>query len=852
MIRDRSGGGISLPLKNTRRGRHLPAQRSMAHRNTALTMVFALLLGFMSIAAPTLTATPAHAAPGDPFNPATATVYIAQAPGTPGTTLYRSVTDGTGTTTFVAEGAEANLIYNAVAYNTTDNYIYAMANSNGTASNGTAIPFNSLIRIGQGGYITRVGAATYTTGAPTVLFNVGTIGADGNYYAMTSDSTVMRVINPTTGALVNTINLTSVPNAADLTYSDGFLWGINTGGGVVRINPATGAVVAYPAIVPAATAYGGSWLYGNGNLGFSNNDTGTVYQIKVTNPSAATPSFAVVASNPGPPSGSNDGTSSPGLPADLGIVKTGPAWFSPSGTLTYDITVTNNGPGVSSGFVVSDSVPAPLTNVASTSAGCDIVANDVTCVSGTLAVGASQSFTITAQAPANATAPVTNTATVLGNEEDSNPGNNTSSVTSTPSLPGITFTKTADKTGDLVLGENLTYTFTAENTGNTPLTGVAISEGAFSGTGTLSPLNYAWPGTPGTLLAGETVTATATYVVTQADVDAGSIANTADVTGTPPTGPPVTGTDTFVVPSSDPAPALTVTKTADDSALQSPAKAGDVITYNFTAENTGNVTLTDVVIEDQLAGLSALTYTWSGAAGTLAPGEKVTATATYAITQADIDAGQIVNSATGTGTPPNGPPIVTPPSEVTTTIDPVPGQSFTKTADASAVTDPAKAGQVITYHFTSQNTGNVTLTNVAITDELAGLSPLVYTWPGTAGTLLPGQTVTATATYAITQADIDAGKVSNTALATGTDPSGGTTTPPPGTAVVVVPPTPAATPPPAPVPAVPADPPAPLANTGALAYTGASQFGLPLGLGLLLLVGGAGFLIFGKKKRLHH
>ncbi|WP_419203816.1 DUF7507 domain-containing protein, partial [Paenarthrobacter nitroguajacolicus] len=98
-------------------------------------------------------------------------------------------------------------------------------------------------------------------------------------------------------------------------------------------------------------------------------------------------------------------------------------------------------------------------------------------------------------------------------------------------------------------------------------------------------------------------------------------------------------------------------KSADSSAVQSPSVVGDQITYTFTSKNTGNVKLTNVSITDPLSGLSALTYTWPGTPGELLPGQTVTATATYAITQADIDAGHVANSATTTGTPPVGPPV---------------------------------------------------------------------------------------------------------------------------------------------------------------------------------------------------
>ena len=56
------------------------------------------------------------------------------------------------------------------------------------------------------------------------------------------------------------------------------------------------------------------------------------------------------------------------------------------------------------------------------------------------------------------------------------------------------------------------------------------------------------------LAPGESVTATATYELTQDDVDAGEVENTASVTGTPPTGEPVTSTDGDLLDLPDPGP----------------------------------------------------------------------------------------------------------------------------------------------------------------------------------------------------------------------------------------------------------------------------------------------------------
>ncbi|WP_431219469.1 DUF7507 domain-containing protein [Leifsonia xyli] len=371
---------------------------------------------------------------------------------------------------------------------------------------------------------------------------------------------------------------------------------------------------------------------------------------------------------------------------------------------------------------------------------------------------------------------VANAATATGTPPSGPPTTTPPSSTDTPlaSAASIVLVKTADSSAvgnPAHPGDTVTYTFESINSGNVTLTGVTITD-PLPG---LSALTYTWPGTPGTLQPGQSVTATATYRLTQADIDAGHVANTATTAGTPPSGPAVTDDATADVPVTV-APALGLVKTADSSAVQNPARPGDTITYRFVATNAGTVTLTGVAVTDPLPGLSALTYVWPGAPGTLTPGQSVTATATYALTQADIDAGHVANAASAEGTPPSGPPTTTPPSGTDTPLVTDPAISLQKVADASAVGTPARAGDTVTYRFTSTNTGTVTLTNVSITDPLPGLSALTYAWPGASGVLAPGQSVTATATYALRQADIDAGRVANTASTTGTPPTGAAVT----------------------------------------------------------------------------
>jgi hypothetical protein len=88
---------------------------------------------------------------------------------------------------------------------------------------------------------------------------------------------------------------------------------------------------------------------------------------------------------------------------------------------------------------------------------------------------------------------------------------------------------------------------------------------------------------------------------------------------------------------------LSLSKSADLTS----AAAGETITYTYTVSNTDNFTIENISLVDDKIGAISLTDT------TLAPGESTNATATYAVTISDLP-GPIINTATVTGTDPDG------------------------------------------------------------------------------------------------------------------------------------------------------------------------------------------------------
>lgn len=743
------------------------ARRSSARRGLGMIAVSV-------VAATTLLATPAYAAAGDPFPAGDSLVFVAQ--NTP-SQLFRATTDGLGTVSFAAEGPAAGFNYNAVGYNTIDNYLYGT-----TGAAVTGMPQGSLIRIGQGGVVTRVGTATFGTGVQ----NAGAFGSDNYLYVLSSANTAMTVINVATGALVRTVTLSTASLVSDMTYANGFFWGVSNGtdttaSAYVRINPSTGVVTRF-ATTLAGAPYGAAWTFGNGNLGFSNNTTGAVSQVRVTNPASATPTFTVLATSSGPASSANDGAASPGQPTDLAIDKTGPVALVPGGTVTYTVKITNNGPGNSTGFVVTDTVPAPLTNIASPNSACTVIGSAVRCVGGRLVSGASVTYTITASVPGTIAAGITNSATVVPNESDPTPGNNTDTTAAV--IARLALLKHAgtpvdvNRNGITDAGDTIRFTFDVTNTGDIAMSGLVVNDPKVGA--------VTCPATP--LAAGAVTTCTApVYTITAADATLGSVDNTATATGTTPDNVSVTTTpSTTTTPVATAAPGISIVKSVMPAGFSNYV-VGQTIDYSFLVTNTGNVPLKTVrVNEGAFTGSGAMSEVLCPAgAATLAVAAQLTCTASYVATQADVDAGALTNTATASGTPPGGALITSQPSSVQVTTTTAPSLGLTKSVSPTWI---MLAGQSVTYSFVITNTGNVTLRNAAAAETaFSGTgTPPVVSCPAAAASLAPAQSVTCTAGYVATQADVDARGITNTAVATGTPVVGAGVTSNPSSAEVSV------------------------------------------------------------------
>ena len=143
----------------------------------------------------------------------------------------------------------------------------------------------------------------------------------------------------------------------------------------------------------------------------------------------------------------------------------------------------------------------------------------------------------------------------------------------------------------------------------------------------------------------------------------------------------------------------------------------------------------------------------------LDPGESITCTASYTITQADLNSGSVTNVATAHAGGTNS-------NQDTETVTAVQTKTLSLVKSATPSTY-STVGQSISYSYLVTNTGNVRLAGpVTVADDKATVTcPAVSTVGNNDSFLDPGEAVTCTASYTITQADLNSGSVTNVAKA---------------------------------------------------------------------------------------
>jgi hypothetical protein len=291
------------------------------------------------------------------------------------------------------------------------------------------------------------------------------------------------------------------------------------------------------------------------------------------------------------------------------------------------------------------------------------------------------------------------------------------------------------------------YSYLVTNTGNVTLTGISLSDNNDND-------DMSCPET--TLAAGTHMTCTATHTFTQAELDT---LKSLDNTVTASSNEAPDATDDLSIPISQNASIKIVKHATLDMTEVTPndeANVGDVINYSFTVTNTGNVTLHDIYVNDDKAGVVDC-YIES-----LDPdaSDEKTCTGSYTLTLVDLDAGTVFNQAFVSANDPNDEAV----TDDDDLLQPVPQvsvmvvtKSVTFDISKGVEADSLDAGDTVYYSFVVKNDDNITLKAVVL-DEVIIKDPVVVGVHCTIGDLAPGESNSEACTdsFTLTTDDIDA------------------------------------------------------------------------------------------------
>jgi gliding motility-associated-like protein/uncharacterized repeat protein (TIGR01451 family) len=435
------------------------------------------------------------------------------------------------------------------------------------------------------------------------------------------------------------------------------------------------------------------------------------------------------------------------------INKTAPTTIAAGNTISYTITVNNNGPSNANAVAINDIINSNITNVSwvSTTTGLATITSGATGSGNTLnsivniPAGANNmvNFTITGIVNPSFTGNIANTATATnGSNIISSPTLNTN-VVATPSL----MIKKSGPT-NIIAGETITYSIDVNNNGPSNANGITITDAV-----TNTIINPSWvASTTGnaTILTGATGTGNSVSVT--GNINAGAN-NKITIVITGVVNPAFTGTsfNNFALVNGGGSPQIssdtiitTVAKTADITIQKiGPATivAGERIRYSIIVRNNGPSNATNVNIVDNVpanilnTNFTATAFGTATVSATSGSGNNINLTSNIPVGNANyieiivngmVDAATVATSITNTAAatlPPgitdNTPAIAT----TTATVNRLADVSIVKSGPGDLATN-----QTINYTLTIINKGPSNATGITITDIIpASISSISFT-----------------------------------------------------------------------------------------------------------------------------
>lgn len=382
-------------------------------------------------------------------------------------------------------------------------------------------------------------------------------------------------------------------------------------------------------------------------------------------------------------------------------------------------------------FTVENTGNVPLTSPAITDSAVNVAACNAGWSGATLPVavpGNDNHILTCVVGPITAVAGVnTNTANVSatfnGNPVASPPDSATYATT------GMTLAKNATESTFTLPGDTLHYSYLVTNSGFAILNGpITVSDSKT--TVTCPPVNSQGDN-DNFFDPGESITCTATYVVTATDVANAGVTNTAQASSADGA---TSNTSSKTVPLSTSAD-VSIAKTLD---TVGPYYTGQTISYTITVANAGPATATAIQVTDSPTNLAIQSVTGSGCGSfpcTIASLASATNTQ-ISVTATITAAGAFDNSASATAAEPD-------PNSSNNTDNTNNGGTATDAADLQIVKTfvtqpPYRNSDVITLNLAVTNNGPSTATNVVVVDHPVGLTIQSMTGGNCTGAVING------------------------------------------------------------------------------------------------------------------